>query len=202
MSGSRARLGSHPPVVSGSRWSRPGGATSAWWWPGRGAGPGRAGRGSDGELGEDVVQVVLDRARLMNSRVSTSGLERPSRASRAIRPLGQPSPEQVHQPGRSYVTSQTAMPKVAGVPTRPTTITVAPGPLLVRGDLVLSTPREHGCAAAAAPGPSRSATAPAASTSTAPPVPGTQASASRRAPKPEYRSWPMSRVPASTRPLS
>ena len=33
------------------------------------------------------------------------------------------------------------MPKVAGVPTRPTTITVDPqGPLLVRGDLVLSIP--------------------------------------------------------------
>jgi len=38
--------------------------------------------GADGELGEDLAQVVLDRA-LRNSRVPISGLDRPSRASRA-----------------------------------------------------------------------------------------------------------------------
>jgi hypothetical protein len=37
---------------------------------------------ADGELGEDLAQVVLDRA-LRNSRAPISGLDRPSRASRA-----------------------------------------------------------------------------------------------------------------------
>jgi hypothetical protein len=36
--------------------------------------------GADGELGEDLAQVVLDRA-LRNSRAPISGLDRPSRAS-------------------------------------------------------------------------------------------------------------------------
>jgi hypothetical protein len=38
--------------------------------------------GAVGELGEDLAQVVLDRA-LGNSRALISGLDRPSRASRA-----------------------------------------------------------------------------------------------------------------------
>jgi hypothetical protein len=40
--------------------------------------------GADLELGEDLAQVVLDRAALMNSWAAISGLDKPSLARRAI----------------------------------------------------------------------------------------------------------------------